>query len=467
VFLTLLFWVLLIRSGVAQQLPVKTVPFSQQSEEDSLNRRSVPTWFEDAKLGIMVHWGLYSVPGWATPANPTATGQAPARPARSNQAESYWDELQKPGSATSAYHRKKYGDKFDYYQFAPLFNQASLKWNAENWAQLFRQTGAKYVVLSAKGVDGFALWPSQVRNPNLPASATRDLVGDLNRAARKRGLKMGLYYSGGLDRTFRPVGDSSQLAGRIDETYGRYVAAQYRELIKRYQPDLLWNDFTYPLSGDRSGVLAAFYQRNPAGVINDRWDSPSVGDFVTVYHLLPKALPNRKWELNRAIGLSSGYNRAETEAHLLTVNQLVDLLVEVVSKNGNLLLNIGPRADGSIPAPQLLRLKGLGEWLKMNGEAIYGTRPWIRNGEESSEGVPVRYTQKGNSLYAILLSAPKKGITFSLTSLAVDDHTVMELLGSEDSVSWVQNEGKLMITLPLELPGDHAYVLKITPAPDR
>jgi alpha-L-fucosidase len=437
-----------------------------QSDQDSLHQRLLPEWFDDAKLGIFVHWGLYSVPAWS--------GKGEDAPKESQvphveQASWYLNTLRVAGSPTFKYHQQKYGRNFDYYQFVPAFNQAVRQWKPEVWAKHFKEAGARYVVMTAKPPDGFSLWQSQVNNPNLKAKPERDLVGVLSKAFTEKGLKMGLYYSAGLDWTFSKfpmttIGDEGQGLTQ-DEAYAAYVDAQYRELIQRYHPALLWNEIFYPKKGNFYAILSDYYQRNPKGVVNDRWKGAYSGDYTTLKDLSQLPAPGRKWELIRSLGTSSGYSQTEPDSLMMSVNELVDLLVEVVSKNGNLLLGIGPKADGTIPRGQLQRLKGLGEWLKINGEAIYGSRPWLRTGETSPEGVPLRYTRKGKSLYVLLLAPPESGITFTIPAMTVTDHTVIELLGSEDVVSWVRNGEQLMITLPLELPGHYAYALKITPEP--
>jgi alpha-L-fucosidase len=330
--------------------------------------------------------------------------------------------------------------------------------------------GAKYVVLTTKHHDGFALWPTRVPHPRRKPeqrSARRDIVGELTRAVRAQGLRMGLYYSGGLDWSFveTPIVDSQDIRRAVPqmEEYARYADAQWRELIELYQPDILWNDITYPQKGDLLGILSEYYNRHPDGVVNNRF-GVEFSDFTTPEYATYDKIRERKWESCRGLGFSFGYNQAEAPGHMLSADQLVDLLVDIVSKNGNLLLNIGPRADGSISELQLERLRALGGWLGVNGEAIYGTRPWVRPSSRTTEGVEVRFTRKGESIYAILLDKPKAS-TIVIESLYAAPNTTIELLSAPGSLPWSQKGKDLELTLPGQLPGAYAYVLRITPTP--
>ena len=220
-------------------------------------------------------------------------------------------------------------------------------------------------------------------------------------AARRHGLRAGLYYSGGLDWTFeeRPVRGYMDVYSTIvqDPDFVGYVTGHWRELIERFAPEVLWNDIGSPRSMDLPSLFADYYEAVPDGVVNDRWGQrlperePGPGehinpphsrhhDFTTPEYATYEALTAQKWEASRGIGQSYGYNQAELADDHLSVTELVHLLVDIVSKNGNLLLNVGPRADGTIPRLQLQRLEGLGAWLATNGEAIFGTRPWFTCG---------------------------------------------------------------------------------------
>src|ERR1700687_2188996 len=205
---------------------------------ESLDKHPLPQWYADAKLGIFIHWGLYSVPGWAPLVHPTHDFASTDYINHNPYAEWYLNSMRLEGSPTQAYHGEHYGANYDYYNFATAFNAQIKKWNPEKWAAIFQQAGAKYVVLTSKHHDGFTLWPSATPNPSLPADrqhASRDLVGELAVAVRKRDLHMGLYYSGVYDWTFVPgpirVAADYQSVKPQTPAYGAYVDAQMRELI--------------------------------------------------------------------------------------------------------------------------------------------------------------------------------------------------------------------------------------------
>jgi len=433
---------------------------------ESLNKHPLPAWYADAKLGIFVHWGLYSVPGWAPLVHPNHDFTSEDYIKNNPYAEWYLNTMRIDGSPTQAYHHEHYGANYDYYNFAPIFDREVQKWNPETWAKVFHDAGAKYVVLTTKHHDGFTLWPSTTPNPTLPADrqhATRDLVGDLSSAVRKQGLRMGLYYSGGYDWTFVPgpirVASDHQTVKPQSPAYGKYADAQMGELISRYKPAVLWNDIDYPKSGHPLEIMAEYYNTVPDGVIDDRFGVKHSDFKSPEYQTLDKISPT-KWEECRGLGRSFGYNRAEGEAETIAADELIYLLVDIVSKNGNLLLDVGPEADGTIPAVQMTRLKALGAWLKINGDAIYGTQPWKRADGEAGDGIRVRFTQRDSSLYAILLAKPKAN-TVIIKSLAPKPGTKISLLGNAGPLDWSQQGDDIKVSLPAALPGEYAYVLKI------
>ncbi len=450
--------------------------------QSSFSRRPVPAWFHDAKLGIFVHWGLYSVPAWA----PTSgeLGEVVAREgwagwfARNPYAEWYMNSIRIPGSPSHAYHVDHYGPNFSYEDFVPLFNRASARWDPEAWADLFAALGARYVVLTAKHHDGFLLWPSQHPNPfRADYCATRDLVGELTWAVRRRGLRMGLYYSGGLDWTFNPkvIQDLADIPAAIpqDTRYVAYALAHWRELIDRYGPAVLWNDIAFPAAADLDALFTYYYRQVPDGVVNDRFTQrfvlqdqtiiPSTHhDFRTPEYASFAEITQEKWEATRGIGFSFGYNQNEGPEHHLSVTKLIHMFVDVVSKNGNMLLNVGPTADGTIPALQRERLEGLGQWLAVNGEAIFGSRPWRVAEGETAEGIPVRYTRRGESLYVVLLGG-QPGQTLHFRRLHVAEGATLRWLGSDMASSWQATDDGGAAVLPSTLAPAPAYTLCITP----
>jgi len=436
---------------------------------ESLKKHPLPDWFQNAKLGIFIHWGLYSVPAWAPPSGELGK-VSPARWFTDNAyAEWYLNTLRIKDSPTYKHHLETYGQSFDYYDFIPKFNQEVLKWNPESWAKLFRKVGARYAVLTTKHHDGFTLWPSRVKNPKRAGttSASRDLVGELTAAVRGQGLKMGLYYSGGLDWTFtsEPIKNFADLMRMVpqSEEYARYADAQWRELMDRYQPAVLWNDISYPKLGEVPQLFAKYYNALPEGAVNNRFNAP-FADFTTPEYAKYEKITEKKWESCRGLGFSFGYNQVEGPEQVIAPDKLIALLVDIVSKNGNLLLNIGPKPDGSISAIQLDRLEKLGDWLAVNGEGIFDTRPWVRASPPKGSGPEVRFTHKGDSLYAFFLDHPK-GSSATIPGVQAAANTKVHVLGAKTPSTWKQNGQDLTIDISQAAPGPYALGLKLTPAP--
>ncbi|MHA2038171.1 MAG: alpha-L-fucosidase, partial [Promethearchaeota archaeon] len=392
------------------------------ADKESLRKHNVPEWYNDAKLGIFIHWGLFSVPAFAV----TGMNIVESSEKRSVEeyfknnpyAEWYLNTLRIPDSPTQNYHKETYGDDFFYDDFAPIFNECIKNWIPKEWAKLFKKIGAKYVVLTTKHCDGFLLWPSEYPNPNKEDYiASRDIVGELTDAVKKEGLKMGFYYSSAWDWSFNtfPIKDILSFNKHYVQSlkYTNYVSNHWYELMDKYSPTILWSDMGYPAGKNPYKIFADFYNKFPEGVVNDRWNQwiPDEGkfrltrhkDFTTPEYQVFKEIKKRKWETCRGIGNSFGYNQFESEEDYMSAEELIFLLIDIVSKNGNLLLNVGPTADGKIPEIQEMRLLDLGEWLDVNGEAIFGTRPWKRAEGITTEDIPIRFTQKEEIIYAILM----------------------------------------------------------------
>jgi alpha-L-fucosidase len=433
---------------------------------ESLDKHPLPDWYADAKLGIFVHWGLYSVPGWAPTVHAEHDFFTLDYITHNPYAEWYLNSMRIDGSPTQAYHKEHYGANYDYYNFAAIFDKEIQKWHASDWAKIFSDAGAKYVVLTTKHHDGFTLWPSNTPNPTLPADrqhATRDLVGELTKAVNSSGMRMGLYYSGGYDWTFVPgpikQKEDYQTVKPQTEAYGKYVDAHFREIITRYKPAVLWNDIDYPKSGHPLQIMAEYYNAIPDGVIDDRFGVKH-SDFSSPEYKTLNEISPKKWEECRGLGRSFGYNRAEGEAETIKPDELIHLLVDIVSKNGNLLLDVGPEADGTVPAVQMLRLKALGDWLHINGEAIYGSRPWVRANGDTVEGLPVRFTRKSNATYAILLGEPKSA-TVTIKSLSLKTGSKIYLLGLAEPIKWSQQGADLRLDFPANLAGHYAFAFRL------
>lgn len=462
---------------------------------ESVQSHTVPSWFHSAKLGIFIHWGLYSVPAWA----PTTgeLGKVVAEEgweawfARNPYAEWYYNSMRIPGGVTQAYHTQTYGPDFAYEDFIPMFNDAVVGWDPGEWASLFKTVGAQYVVLTTKHHDGFLLWPSAHPNPfRAGYHAKRDLVGDLTAAVRAAGMRMALYYSGGIDWTFNPtvVTNIADLAQAVPQQadYVAYADAHWYELIERYAPVILWNDIAYPAAADLPKLFAHYYNTVPEGLVNNRFtqafDIEAGGsteilggkhyDFTTPEYASYDQITEPKWEATRGIGFSFGYNQNEGPEAYLSITELVRSFVDIVSKNGNLLLNVGPKADGTIPELQRERLEGLGAWLRVHGEAIFGTRPWVTAEgtarTDTQAEVSVRFTQKPDTLYATLLAEPEPGV-WVLKGLRAAESARITLMGSETPLVWQQTDEGLRISVPAPLPspldGAPAATVAITPQP--
>jgi alpha-L-fucosidase len=443
---------------------------------DSLQQHAVPDWFHDAKLGIFIHWGLYSVPAWAPHGDDIDKQVAEkgweAMFANNPYSEWYLNSYRNGMTPTRRHHIATYGDQFTYDDFAPMFDHAASTWDADSWAALFARVGARYAVLTTKHHDGYLLWNSARTSPMKPPgyASTRDLVGDFAAAVRARGMKVGLYYSGGLDWSFetRPVRNFIDVYGTIVQTpeFIDYVDFHWRELMERYQPSILWNDIGAPANYDTFKLFADYYNAVPDGLVNDRWSKgvpsaevvPKAGepigpppsphrDYTTPeYGSYPEIVPH-KWESCRGIGHSFGYNQNEGESDYLSPQALIHSFIDIVSKNGNLLLDVGPMADGTIPAMQVERLEALGAWLDVNGSAIFGTRPYTRAEGVTTDGLGVRFTRAGETTYAILLGTPATS-TVTLVDVNVPDGARATLLGHDAPLTWTRDGDNVTVTLP-------------------
>jgi alpha-L-fucosidase len=436
---------------------------------DSIDKHTAPQWFQDAKFGIFIHWGLYSVPAWAPPTGELGKIEKTKWFTNNPYAEWYLNSLRITGSPTYNHHVETYGKDFDYYRFADAFNKDTGDWHPEEWASLFQKTGARYVVLTTKHHDGFRLWPSSVENLHAARekiTARRDLVGDLASAVRSSGMKMGLYYSGGLDWTFtsQPIRNDKEMMARVPQSseYAKYADAHWRELIARYQPSVMWNDISYPKLGQIPQLFAHYYDTVPEGVINDRF-GVKFADYTTPEYEKFNKIMKKKWEECRGLGFSFGYNQVEGPEQVIAPDKLVALLVDIVSNNGNLLLNVGPRANGTISDIQLDRLHKLGAWLAINGEGIFESRPWLRASAKAN-GTDVRFTSKENSLYVFFLQHPGGALT--VPSVRVKDGSKVEILGSDGTPSLSQHGDNLSIEPRGALPESLAVTAKITPVPE-
>jgi alpha-L-fucosidase len=447
----------------------------------AVDSRPTPAWWSDAKLGIFIHWGVYSVPAFAP---------------HGEYAEWYWERLRAPGDPSSArdqairretraFHERVYGQGVDYPDFAPQFRAEFF--DADQWADILQHSGARYVVLVSKHHDGFALWPSKEADASwgrpwnsVAVGPKRDLVGELSGAVRRRGLEMGFYYS--LYEWFNPL----WLSGDRQAYVERHLFPQFKDLVTRYRPSVIFSDgeWAEPSETWRSAELLAWlFNESPVRdkvVVNDRWGKETRhvhgGYYTTEYGAgLPGA--GHPWEENRGMGFSYGYNRNENLADYATGQRLLLTLLDTVSRGGNLLLNIGPTADGRIPVEMQERLAYLGQWLKVNGEAVYGTRTF-RDGAQWSAGrrqetdtstnyrakydveqltlhpapgdarKEILFTRKGSTLYAMLPITPVG--TLTLRGLQLPKDARATLLGSTGpELRWQQRRADVVVTLPI------------------
>jgi alpha-L-fucosidase len=473
VFIGLIVALLLLTGGVMAQDGVYEPTF------ESLSTHPMPDWFQNAKLGIFIHWGVYSVPGYAPLTGELgevlATEGWPYWFANNPYAEWYYNSMKVEDSATQRYHEAVYGADATYFDFVPQFNALVRHWNPEEWASLFAGVGARYVVLTTKHHDGFLLWTSEHPNPFREGyQVERDLVGELTDAVRAAGMEMGLYYSGGIDWTFSDVTirDFPDLFVAIPQSqeYADYANAHWRELIARYQPRILWNDLGYPQVGEPYALFAEYYNAIPDGVINNRFSLGGLADptfqfhadFTTPEYAQLEDIDPNKWESTRGLGYSFGFNRLDTDDNMLSEDGLIDSFIDIVSKGGNLLLNIGPMADGTIPNVQRARLLALGSWLDVHGEAIFDTLYWERAEGTVNGDIPVRFTSKAaeRMLYAIMLETPE-GTTLRLADVQPGADAQVSLLGYDGEVSWSQDGDDMVITLSAPLQPDYAHTIAI------
>lgn len=469
-----------------------------QASWDSLKHYTVPDWYQDGKFGIFIHWGLYAVAAFGN--------------------EWYPRNMYLQGSEEFKHHVETYGPhtKFGYKDFIPLFKAE--KYDPDHWAQLFKQAGARYVVPVAEHHDGFAMYDSAFSNwTAAKMGPKRDLIGELAEAVRKHGLIFGVsnhraehwwFMNGGMqfesdvqDEQYRdfygpakPGPRNWEVEGwynrdwepRPDEAYLTDWLARNCELVDKYQPQLVWFDWWIEQNvfAPYLQKFAAYYynrgaQWNRGVAINYKHDAFPEG--TAVYDVERGQLGGIRrlfWQTDTAVSKNSwGYVKNQDYK---TVDDIVDDLIDIVSKNGALLLNIGPRLDGTIPEPEEKLLLGIGEWLAQNGEAIYGTRPWKVFGEGPTQvsegqftdtdrsaytGQDIRFTIKDDILYAIALAWPGSSITIKslgsaagLWSGAIVD---VQLVGHPGKLAWQQDADGLTVQLPEQPPGQYAFVFKI------
>jgi len=411
----------------------------------SLDQRPIPEWFNEAKFGIFVVWGPYSVPAYVD----------------KGYAEWYRWRMEDKNSDTWKFHAKNYGEAFLYEDFAPLFKAEM--WDPDFWTELFVKAGARYVVTTANYHDGFCLYPSEYDGTihtdqwnSAEVGSKRDLLGELNEAGRKRGLRMGIYYS--LYEWFHPL---------WIEDRDRYVAEkfhpQFKEVVTKHRPDIIFLDGEWEMGHERwrSEELAAWlYNESPVRdyvVVNDRWGQcrSKHGDYYSSEYGGGNYPPTHPWEENRGIGHSYGYNRNETVYDYDSAGELIRMLSKICGNGGNFLLDVGPTADGRIPVIMQERLLQIGSWLEKNGDAIYGSHAspfWPRKFNWGTCTVkPGRLFVHihGRQTGTVLLAGLKNKVTASYF-LSDEERKPLELSRDESGLS---------ITIPGRLPDDAVSII--------
>lgn len=341
-----------------------------QDEWESLRNRPYPQWFSDAKLGIFIHWGVYSVPSYG---------------GAESYAEWYLLGLKQGTHNRVDFMKKNYGENFTYRDFAPMF-KAEL-FDADEWAEIFKKSGAGYIVLVTKHHDGYCLWPSKYAPGwnSVEVGPRRDLVGEIAAAVRRKNIRFGAYYSlpewdNPLHRWYEDPHDS------IAKYVNQHMIPQFKEMVSAYRPDLLFTDGEWFNSAEQwhaRELISWYYDLiGPDAIVNDRWGSGADIGFKTPEYSSGGLNTDRPWAEVRGLGRSFGLNRNEKLSAYMSPRELIHLFARTVAYGGGLIINVGPSSDGKIPLLQQERIEALGKWLSINGEAIYGASQWIRNGEE-------------------------------------------------------------------------------------
>lgn len=442
---------------------------------ESLNQRGYPQWFQDAKLGIFIHWGLYSVPAYAS---------------KEGYGEWFYRGLMQKEPERMrimSYYADTTLSSFDQYKELTKYWHAEL-WNPDDWADLFQYAGAKYVVLVTKHHDGYCLWDSEFQPEwnSVVSGPKRNIVEELTNAVRNNGLRMGFYYS--LPEWTNPehiwmVDPDNEIGDYVDN----YMVPQFKELVTRYKPDLLFSDGDWNNTAEqlRSQELISWYY-NTVGkdaIVNNRWGNGTQHGFLTPEYSAGIAKTEVPWAECRGLGRSFGLNRNEDLDNYMTDKELIQHFVELVAHGGGLTLNVGPYADGTIPLIQQERLRSLGKWLEVNSEVIYGSRPYEMPCQRQEVSVRLPLCRDIN--FDWVRNAPLREVTpdyfdirwdgavivpedgeYTLTLKADDRATVYRITEDKDSFDTLLHYDKNATTNPkaqavLNLHKDDKIVLRI------
>lgn len=495
------FWISLLGAVVACTLSVQAQRLETLSNE-------TPEWFKDAKFGIYFHWGVYTVPEYATEWYPRYLYFS-------------WSDVHK-------HHEKVYGpiSEFGYHKLVPLFTAE--KFNAKEWVDLFEKAGARFAGPVAEHHDGFAMWDSECTPWNaMDMGPKRDILGEIAKEVRAHNMKLitTFHHARNFQRYTDPEALKEELSKKYEAERRRFYKSHFpyypgtdpasddpklqylygnmpaetwyediwlgklKEVIDRYEPDAIWFDSWLDLIPESYRYRFCDYYLSKAkecgkevAIIRKQEDLPLSISVENLENSRKGELSPRVWETDETISYKSwSYT---TDLKIKPASHLIHELIDIVSKNGVLLLNISPRASGEIPANQRKVLLEIGEWLNQNGEAIYGTRPWYTYGEgptQQPEGKlanrqlfdqlkytaeDFRFTTKGNTIYVLTLGKPVVGSTLQIQSFAPSRApqkcTVKQvsLLGTKEKVQWELNGKGLSLNVP-KLSNDVSIVYKI------
>lgn len=472
---------------------------------ESLKNYNVPEWYYDAKFGIWTHWGVYSVPAYRG----THAGEwYPRWMYLVKDEKKPFTDYENLGAATAQHHLETYGNpgEFGYHDFIPQFKAE--KWDPDAWAQFGIDCGAKFFTITGMHHDGFALYDSKFTDWNaVKMGPKRDLVGDLANAVRDKGLKFGIsnhfahnrnyyqyYFNNGFDKIYkdRPELQSLYSRGVLDQAYIERWWNITTEMAQKYKPDLYYFDWGWNPSfweNERPEFAAFYYNlaiRSSMGTLGDpnvviNYKNTSMARGSGIYDIErggEKKITKYVWQTDTSVSDHSwGYS---TEDTFKSPKDLICKLTDIVSKNGILMLNFGPRADGSIPEEVSEPLLEMGKWLKSNGEAIYSTRPWLI-AEEGPTNIgghgqstqftakDIRYTQSkdGKAIYATVFGFPQGKLKLQMTKvLEVTSEAKVTLLANGMEVPFSVNKQKQIILNLSKMKKaksacDYAYSFKI------
>ena len=474
---------------------------------ESLQEYEIPTWYKDAKFGIFIHWGVYSVPAYGNEWYPRRM---------------YIDSKGNKERSLFNHHKETWGpqSRFGYKDFIPMFRAEDF--DAEAWAKLFKEAGARYVVPVAEHHDGFPMYDCSFTNwDSTQMGPKRDVVAELAEAIRAQDMRLGVSSHRAFNWAYFARRDDFDTVDPANEgLYGKSLPwlfteeaknhrnpwpphdkqfkddwlARTAELVEKYDPALVWFDFGIashqvksfdenPFASHLQRFAACYYnhasQRGNSAIINYKWNAyPEKAAVLDLERSKMEKIRYPFWQTDTAVS-SSSWGYTENQKYK-TTDRLVDDLIDIVAKNGCLLLNVGPKANGKIPEEDQRILREIGDWLEINGEAVYGSRPWSIYGEGPTETATghlsewknkpftaqdIRFTKKDGAVFAICLGWPGDEIVIKSFS-SNSSHTPqgvkdVRMLGTSQSLKWRIDEAGMTIALPGESPCDHAVVFKI------